>query len=58
MTRTNRVYFWLAAAVLLAGVSIAAWMCLRGGDKPPKRPSNTIKVPAAKNKADSQKACA
>ena len=55
MTRTNRVYFWLAAAVLLAGVSIAAWMYLRNGEKPTKRPPNTIKAPAAKNKASSQK---
>lgn len=44
------------AAVLLAGVSLAAWMCLHNEKKPPKRPPNTIKVPAAKNKAASQKA--
>ena len=44
------------AAVLLAGVSLAAWMCLRDEKKPPKRPPNAIKVPAAKNKAGSPKA--
>lgn len=44
------------AAVLLAGVSLAAWMCLRDEKKPPKRPPNDIKVPAAKNKAGSLKA--
>lgn len=44
------------AAVLLAGVSLAAWMCLRDEKKPPKRPPNAIKVPAAKNKAGSLKA--
>ena len=44
------------AAVLLAGVSLAAWMCLRDEKKPPKRPPNAIKVPSAKNKAGSPKA--
>ena len=56
MTRINRVYIWLAAVVLLAGVSLAAWMSLRGGEKPRKRPpTNTIKVPA-KGKAGATKA--